>query len=213
MNFSNDSINRLRDDVKERLSKERYIHTLGVESLAKELGKVIIPEFLTELSVAALLHDIAKELSTPDQLALLASSGLSLTQEDLDTLPALHSFAAIPVIRSCFAEYADENVLSAVYNHTLGNPGMSIFDEIIFIADYAESGRKYEACQEVNRYLSEHISPKNAPKENLMFLHNAVVQSINHTIESLAKRGKVINNRTLKTKEYFEKISNIPNYN
>ena len=208
MNFDNESIKELALQVKGRLSEKRYLHTLGVERLAKYLGNIRLPNNLDEISAAALLHDIAKEISFDEQIALLRDSEVDQTEEDLSVKPALHSIAAIPLINRDFKEFATDDILSSVANHTLGAPGMSVFDEIIFISDYAEEGRTYYSCIEIRDYLLSNIKADNSPSDNVAALHNAVLKSIIYTVDSLKKRGDIINSRTLKTKRYFEdKIS------
>ena len=58
MSFGNESITSLRLKVKDRLSEKRYVHTLGVEKMARHLGTILLSDRLNELSAAALLHDI-----------------------------------------------------------------------------------------------------------------------------------------------------------
>lgn len=206
MIFDNDSIVRLRSLVKARLSEKRFIHTLGVEKLAVQLAEVLLPEKVSELSVAALLHDVAKELSYEEHIALLKGSDVKYTEEDLSIKPALHSIAALPLISEFFKEYATPDVCSAVANHTLGAPDMSVFDEIIFISDYAEEGRTYRTCIEVRNYLLDNVRKENSVAENIRSLHIASLKSIESTVESLTKRNEKINSRTLMTKSYLDKI-------
>lgn len=206
MIFDNDSIARLRALIKARLSQKRFIHTLGVEKLARHLGEVLLPDKVDELSVAALLHDVAKELSYDEHLELLKDSGIEYTSEDLQIKPALHSIAALPLIESEFKEYATHDVLSAVYNHTLGAPDMSVFDEIIFISDYAEEGRTYRTCIEVRNYLYDNIRKEKALCDNIRSLHIASLKSIASTVEALTRRNEMINTRTLLTKSYLDDI-------
>ena len=209
MSFDNESITSLRLKVKDRLSEKRYVHTLGVEKMARHLGSILLPDRLNELSVAALLHDIAKELSFEEHLALLDSSDVKYTEEDILVNPALHSIAALPLIDREFCEFATDEIRSSIANHTLGAPGMSIFDEIIFISDYAEEGRTYRTCIEVREDLLDKIKSENSYEKNVHALHNATLKSIHSTIESLQKRGDRINSRTLETKRYFKHITNI----
>ena len=208
MIFSIDTLSNLRRLVKERISDKRYAHTLGVEKMARYLGEIIIPEKLDELCVAALLHDISKELSYDEQLKLLSESSVEYSKEDLSVKPALHSISAIPLVEREFSTYATPAVLSAIANHTLGESGMSVFDEIIFISDYTEEGRSYPTCQKVREYLLESISKNNSYDENLLALHSATLDAINYTIESLIKRGEQIHQKTLTTKGYYEALIN-----
>ena len=203
MIFESSDITRLRALVKERMSEKRYRHTLGVEKLAIYLGEAILPDKLNELAVAALLHDVAKELSFDDHVELLRDSNVSYTEEDLTVKPALHAIAAVPLIQREFSEYATSDICSAVKNHTVGEPEMSLFDEIIFISDYAEEGRTYHTCIEVRDYLISNVKKGNSFEENVRHLHEASLKSINSTIESLTNRNERIKTKTLLTKRYI----------
>ena len=206
MIFNDEMIEELRLSVKDRLSEKRYIHTVGVEKMAKHLGDIILSEKTDELCVAALLHDITKELPYTEQLNLLKTSALKYTQEDIDIKPALHAISAIPIVKKEYSKYVTTDVLSAIFNHTLGNDNMSVFDEIIFISDYTEQGRTYPACIEVRDYLLKNIDMKKDLADNLNSLHIAMLMAINYTIDSLTKRGEKIHPKTYLTKTYFERL-------
>ena len=206
MIFDNNSIIKLRTLVKGRLSEKRYLHTLGVEKLAVHLGTILLPDKVDELSAAALLHDIAKEISYDEHVQLVKKSGIDYSDEDFTTKPALHSLAAVPIIKAEFTEFATDNILSAVANHTLGAPDMSVFDEIVFISDYAEEYRTYHTCIEVRNYLLDNIRKEKPLNDNVTALHTASLKSVVSTIESLQRRNEVINTRTLLTKSYLENI-------
>ena len=206
MIFAEEKIDLLRNKVKLFLTEKRYVHTLGVEKMARHIGKVLMPENVVELAVAALLHDVAKELPFDEQVELLLKSDYPYDEEELSLKPALHSISAIPVIKRDFFEYSTDNVLSAVANHTLGNAKMSVFDEIIFISDYAEEGRTYRACVEVRNLLLENLKEDGSIEDNLLVLHTASLKAIDSTIESLTGRSEKIGTRTFLTKQYIESI-------
>lgn len=209
MIFDDNTLSSLRHEIKQRLSEKRYKHTLGVEKMARALGEILIPDKIDELSAAALLHDIAKEMTCEDHLRLISESFISYSEDDLATRPALHSFSAAPLIQRDFPEYATKDVLSAVTNHTLGAPNMSVFDEIIFISDYAEEGRSYYCCIEVHRYLLDNLSPGKSYDENIKILHKASLKAVRSTIASLSARKEKINARTMLTEKYLEENSDI----
>ena len=206
MIFNESMIGSLRLTVKNKLSEKRYIHTIGVQEMAKHIGNIILPERVDELCVAALLHDITKELTHEQQLKLLDGTDIALSNEDLDTAPALHSISAIPFIRATYPEYVTPDILSSVLNHTLGKDNMSVFDEIIFISDYIEIGRTYPSCIEVRDYLLSNINLEKSYDNNLNFLHKATLMAIEYTISSLKKRGEKIHSKTYLTKAYFESV-------
>ncbi len=204
MMFDITSIKRLRDIVGTKLSQKRFIHTLGVERMASYLGNIIIPQQVSELSVAALLHDIAKEKSFEEHLLLIKNSNAVSLDDELIPKPALHSFAAVKLIQEEFTEYATNDILSAAANHTLGYPGMSVFDEIIFISDYSEEGRTYPTCVKVRSFLLENVQKCFSYEKNLNALHRASLMAIDATLKSLELRGEEVGERTLLTREYLE---------
>ncbi len=194
------ALNELRESIRLRLSEKRFRHTVGVENCAVLLGKLLLPDKLEELRAAALLHDIAKELDTRSQLKLIDEFNIRLSDEDRATLPALHSFAAAPVISRDYPEYATEDILSAVSKHTLGAPKMSTFDKIIYISDFVEEGRAYSSCKSVREYLLPKIASATAHEERIAILNRAIVMSIDFTIDSLQEREIGVNSVTIKTK-------------
>ena len=192
----------LRDKVRLRMGAKRFDHTLGVEETVKILGEVFLPDKTSELRAAALLHDITKEVPSDIQRSLLSNVN-DLTDEDLRVAEAYHSFTAPIIIENDFSDYATEQILSAVKNHTLASPDMDLFSLIVFIADYIEPNREYEHCQFVRDYLLTRISLNYLYKHNYEALIVACVMVIDFTADFLAKRNKTIHSKTLMTKNYL----------
>ena len=144
MKYSKEQIDRLRAQVEKRLSQKRFVHTLGVEKMALLIGEKCLPERLDELSAAALLHDISKEYSEAEHFLVAKRHNITMTEAEKNESALWHSLTAAAVVTEDFPEYVEPDILSAVYNHTVGSPDMSVFDEIILLADYIEEGRKYE---------------------------------------------------------------------
>lgn len=205
MIYDNDTLMRLQNKVKEVLSEFRFNHTLGVTKMATFLGDILMKDSVSELVAAALLHDIVKELNHDVHLELLRDGGITLSESDINILPALHSFAAAPFIKNNYPDFATENILSAVSNHTLGSPNMSVFDEIIFISDYSEEGRRHDTCKEVRRFLLNNISVDKSYEENVVILHQASIKAIDATIKALTESGKTVSNKSIETKQYLKK--------
>ena len=199
--YSEEELLTLREAVGKRLSKKRFLHTLGVEKTAALLADFCLPEKKQSLRAAALLHDIAKELPTDEQIELIKLAGIKLTEEELLSTPTLHSFAAVYLIKRDFPDFAERNVLLACKNHTIGTPFMSIFEEIIFLSDFIEEGRTYEDCVSLRKSLLSSLSDNR--KKNVKLLHSAVVTSLNSTIAKLEADKKYINPKTLLTKNAF----------
>jgi len=198
--FTERQIDILRKRVEGSMSKKRFLHTVGVEKCAKGLGEIFIPDSVNELRAAALLHDIAKEIPKEDQIALLKESGVPLSNEDFSTEGVIHSFCAPLIIKRDFSEYASANILSAVFNHTVGEPDMSIFDKIIFISDYAEEGRTYPSCKRVREFLFFGLDSL-SESERMVRLDEAVLMSIDGALEALTRMGAEINSRMYETRK------------
>ena len=197
MIFSNDSITELRALIKPRLSEKRYAHTLGVERAAVRLAKLCTPDLVSEAAVAALLHDVTKEIPYEGQKKLL--SGSFVASEDYESPAILHAYTAPIVIKKDFSAYATGNVLSAVYNHTVGSPDMSVFDEIIFLADFIEDTRSYEASKDLQSFVWNNM--KDADTEaNIKILHRACVEAVDAAIINLIKHKKNINTKNILTR-------------
>ncbi len=145
MKYSEKQIDKLRRTVADRLSEKRMRHTIGVEKMAVLIGEKILPETVSELRAAALLHDISKEYSEAEYFTLIKKHNISIGKEEIDEPALWHSITAPAVIKDDFPEFASEDVLSSAYNHTVGSPDMTVFDEIILLSDYIEEGRQYSA--------------------------------------------------------------------
>ena len=202
MKFTTEAIDSLRHSVGDRLSLYRTNHTLGVEQMAVKLAEYCLPDRVDEIRAAALLHDISKELSSEEQMSMLMSVD-GITDSDLMSAPAHHAFTAPLVVRRDFSEFATTDVLSALFNHTTGAPDMSVFDEIIFIADYIEPGRKYPMSISLRERLMASLEAARDGDECVARLHDAVIESLDNTIRSLVDGKKIINERTVSTRNAF----------
>lgn len=184
--------------VKARLSSKRFEHTLGVCRMAEMLAEQCLPDKKCELAVAALLHDIAKELTVEEQMQIIGKEHINLTPAD--TTAVLHSYAAPYIVKNEFSEFSTPDILSAVANHTVGDADMSVFDEIIFLSDYIEEGRTYKDCVETREYVLSSLIDGNI-EANVNILHRACVMSIDRTCKNLLEKGKIVNPRSLDAKK------------
>ena len=200
MIFSSEKLSVLRECVAERLSERRFNHTLRVEAAVEKIAGFCFPEATSELRAAALLHDITKELEDKEQMMIIKSLGV-LTDEL--SPPVYHSITAPTVIKRDFSGFATENVLSAAFNHTTGASDMSLFDEIIFVADYVEDGRTYPSCVAVREALYLALELAKDREECIMHLHNATISALDNTITELIRAGKYLDPRTVMARNAF----------
>ncbi|AXY25155.1 hypothetical protein CL176_03420 [Suicoccus acidiformans] len=141
-------------DLSERLSVKRFEHVLRVEATALELAEVYQVDF-ERTSVAALMHDYAKEMPDAAMRELaLAYTGDPLLGEFNGNL--WHGPAAAEIARSQFG-CQDVEVLKAIAEHTIGALGMSVLSKVIFVADYIEPKRKFKAVDKARKVAFEDL--------------------------------------------------------
>ena len=203
MLFSEKIISDLETKIENKLSQHRYVHTLGVKRAAIKIAEYCYSGDISEIAVAALLHDISKEYSVAEQFQMMRESEKDFSDTDFMSEPVLHSFTAPVVISKDYSDFATANILSSTFNHTTGSPDMSIFDEIIFVADYVEDGRKYDSCIAVRDDLFDSFSSSFDREECIMHLHNATIAILENTIVHLIKNKQVLNERTVATRNAF----------
>ncbi len=201
MKYANTQIEELRLEVGKRLSEKRFIHTLGVEEMAVLISEKCMPERIDEIRVAALLHDISKEYSEAEHLSLLKKHNVEFSDEDRAVSSIWHSITGPLVVMDEFYEFATEDVLSAIRNHTVGSPDMSLFDEIIFLSDYIESGRTHSDCVTLRNKLLTKALYFEREEQFITQIHSAVVESLENNIRHLTSQNNKIHSKTKLTRD------------
>ena len=186
--------------VSAEMSPYRFAHTAGVEREAMRLGELYLPNELYELRVAALLHDITKELTVEQHLDILKSNGVEITENILRSPKTLHSRTAEFEARRRFFEYASDRVCQSLRYHTTGNENMTLFDAIIYLADYIEDTRTFEDCVYLRNYFWS-AEPQRMPlDERERHLWRTVYLSLDMTVKDIESVGGYISEETLTAK-------------
>ncbi len=135
-----EDIIKLRKKLEKALDQERFEHSLGVEYTAACLA-FIHGANVMDARIAGLLHDCAKCLSDEKKISIMEEAGERPLLEELENHALLHSKAGAIIAKD---EYGikNEDILNAIKYHTLGRPGMSLLEKIVFVADFIEPGRK-----------------------------------------------------------------------
>ena len=135
-----------------RLNDKRYIHSLNVAAAAVLLAKRFGADE-DKAYVAGLLHDITKNETDENQLQILQSGGIILTDTQKNNPKLWHAMSGMVYLRDTLG-VTDEEILGAVRWHTTGKAGMTLLEKVIFIADYISVERDYPDV-DVMRRLSE----------------------------------------------------------
>ncbi len=185
------------------LQKEkRFKHTMGVANEALNLGMIFLPQKAEKLYFTGLLHDITKELSTEVHLALCDKYGLDI---DKDIAPKLlHSKTGADYAKELYGdEYVDDEVYGGIFYHTTGRANMTLFEIIIYLADYIESGRTFEDCVYLRNYFYDNLKNASSYDDKLEVLRKTMVLSFDLTIKNLIEEEKRIDTDTINSRNYF----------
>ncbi len=157
--------------VKEQVSEKRFKHILGVEQAALELARANDYE-LEKASVAALVHDYAKERSDSEFKALIVQTGL---EQDLLNWNNFiwHGVVGAEIIEKEL-KITDEEILNAVRRHTVGAKEMTMLDQIVYVADYIEPGRDFPGVDQARQLAAESLraAVEFETKHTLLYLMN-----------------------------------------
>ena len=182
------SMNEVYDYIKGCLNEKRFIHTLGVVSVAKKLAVLNgVSEEKAEL--AALCHDIAKYTHKDEMIKLMEENNIILTDDERVTLELWHSIVG-PLVAKKTLGIEDEEVLSAMRWHTTGKENMSKLDKIVYIADMIEPSRDFDGVEEIR-------------EATLKSLDEGVLLGLTHTIKFLISKGSPIDLNTIKARNYL----------
>lgn len=205
MNFSEQKLNLLRKNVKEKMSSFRYSHTLGVERMAARLAMLYCPEKESILRAASLLHDITKEKSFDEQMEIFEKHKVVPDDEQLSVPPTIHAITAPLVIPDEYPEYADAEILNAIRYHSTGRENMTLSEKIIFLSDYIEDTRRFEDCIALREEFFAEEPEKMNFEERMRHLNKVLLHSIEITVSDLSEKGKTIESNTLRARESLKR--------
>lgn len=174
--------------IEKNFSEKRKIHTEGVRVTAIHLAEKY-GESVEKAETAALFHDMFR--GVPVDVVNYYVKHLELGKKYMDNCNLAHGKIAAVIMERDFG-IKDQDILNAVKFHTTGRAGMSELEKIIYIADAIEPNRKYPGVDEL-RELAE--------KD----LDEAVLASLNHTINFVQNQGNFLDEDTIHAKEYLEK--------
>lgn len=201
--FSEEMLSALRENVKNEMGEKRYFHTLEVEKMAERLGEIYAKEQIPMLRAAALLHDVTKERTTEEHIAICENSGLVVTDAERKSPKMFHSKTAALVIPKKYPEFASDELLSAVRYHTTGKADMTIAEKIIYLADYIDMSRKFEDCVALRDYFFDFDFENASEKEKIAHLNDTLIMSYNLTIRGLLEDNKHIDKTTFEARNYL----------
>lgn len=196
-----DMLYELREKVRPYLKPKRYQHTLAVEKEVAELGRIYLPEDVNRLRAAALLHDITKKLDLSEHLQICNKFDIMFGARPEMEKKLFHSKTAPAVIREEFEGFYDDDILSAVRWHTTGRDGMTVFEALVYLADYIEETRTFDDCVTLRNYFYSNLKSDEISAEEL--LNKTMIMSFDMTIKNLIEETGLIDSDTISARNYY----------
>ncbi|MGM0500004.1 MAG: bis(5'-nucleosyl)-tetraphosphatase (symmetrical) YqeK [Bacillota bacterium] len=138
-------------EIKKRLGKKRYKHTLYVLEAASRLAnKLNLNQ--KKVKTAALLHDIAKSKNPEELKLILKDSRWNVDQLEAAIAPILHAPAGAVIAEKEFG-VEDQEVLEAIRYHTLGHPKMGKIAQVIYAADFISEDRQFSTLNKIRKKI------------------------------------------------------------
>ena len=179
------------------MSEKRYRHTLEVEKMAARLGEIYIPDKVSDLRAAGLLHDVTKELSTDKHIELAERFGIALSELDVCAPKTLHAMTATAVIGEEYREFATETVLGCVRWHTTGRSGMTLCEKLVYLADYIDMSRTFDDCVKLRSFFFCDELDSMPYEQKLEHLDRTLLLSYDMTLSGLIESGTPISPDTI----------------
>ena len=188
------NFNELKEIVKSKMSLKRFTHTLGVVEMSEKLAKIHNAD-IEKCKVAALLHDICKEMDMEYIKNICKNNFMNeLSEEDLENNEILHGFAGAYYVKNELG-VNDKEILNAIKYHTIGAKNMTLVEKIVYIADAIEYGRNYPSVAEIR-------------EETFKNLDKGILMEIEHKERYLKSVGKKSHSNTDEFKKQILKELN-----
>lgn len=136
----NKEIQKIIDDLSKHMSGKRLRHSIGVMytagCLAMRYGTSTDDAYL-----AGILHDCAKEYDDDKLISICRKNNLGMTDYEKSNPFLLHGKAGAYVAEEKYG-IKSPDILGPIIFHTTGRAGMTLPEQILFVADYIEPNRK-----------------------------------------------------------------------
>ena len=182
------------DYVASKLSSKRYAHTRGVVEMALEYAKLNGIDY-DETFIAALFHDIAKELPTEETLAICDKYGIALDEYERTHPYLVHGKVGAVILQRDWG-ISKPSILDAIRYHTLGRLNMTDLEKAIYLADMTEEGRSsYKGKDEIKRLAQYNLDRA---------MYKALVSSNNYITNILKQEAHPIINELIQYYKQFD---------
>ena len=200
--YDEQKLSELRDKIRKEgfISERRLSHTLGVESECRALAGLFgfDKNDLLRLCASGLLHDITKEKSTDEQIALCEQFGILYPADAIGSPKVFHGWTASALVHEQYPDFCDKEICAAIAVHTTGKIGMTLFDSLLYLADYIEPGRSFEDCVRLRHFFYKGAEKVSGDIAALcVHLRETLILSFDMTVKCLLEERQEIFSETV----------------
>ena len=160
---------RAWDYARSRLGAERLLHTEGTVEEARRLA-VLFGASPEKAEVAAVLHDIARDIPARDLLRAARSKGIMV--RTIDSLHPVLLHGKVAAAEAALLGVEDLEILHAISSHGTGRPGWTSLEKTLYLADKVEKSRSYpgvERLRELVRLGEPEMALREALREAVIY--------------------------------------------
>ncbi len=150
-------LNDLEKGVQQYMTAARFVHAQSVCRTAAGLSRAYGYDE-SRAQVAALLHDIARDLPLEEMKRILQNAGADFDGiDEMSVTPSLLHARAGAVVACKRFGIEDDDILRSIELHTTGGKSMSLLEKIVFVADFIEPGRTFRGVQTARKTAFKNI--------------------------------------------------------
>ncbi len=139
-------------EVKKHLTEKRFLHSQCVADCAAKLAQRYGAD-VEKARLAGILHDVMKDTPPEEQLKIIEKFGIILTEAERRNTKLWHAVSG-----AAYCEHVlgvkEREIIDAIACHTGGKSHMTVFEKVLFVADYISTDRDYPGVEEL-RQLAE----------------------------------------------------------
>ena len=187
-------IEMLEGQLRASLDEQRFLHTQSVAYTCAALAMRWYKYEIDRIMIAGYMHDCAKCKSIGEQVLLAEENMVYISDFYMQHPKLLHAITGPIVAQEEYGIY-DREIQDAIRTHTTGAPNMTIFQKIVYVADFIEPNR-------------ENYIPYIEDIREMAFidLDRAVYMVADSTVEYLSKKGNDFDPATIETRDYYKNL-------
>jgi len=177
----------LKEELKQKVTEKRYMHSWGVMKMCKKLAKIYSGD-IERAKLIGLMHDLAKDMLDEDKLSYIMENNINCTDVEKRLVDILHGKIAADI---CKKKYQfDDEMCMAISAHTTGKENMTLLQKILFVADKTDETRKYASAEELRNIA-------------YVDLDKAIIKNIDDTLSMIIQNNRLITEDSIKTRNYL----------